>query len=77
LQNTTELSQKKVEKRSESPNGIRSSSTKFSSTKLIGHNKFQPAPENSKFEKSQQVRNKIDGLLTLDTVITHKYEFVS
>ena len=74
MSNTSEVSQKKVEKRSQSKNGIRSSSTKFSSSKLVRTNEFHSTKELSKFEK---VRNKIDGLLTLDTVIIPKYKLDS
>lgn len=77
MNNTTELKQKKEDKRAELKSGTRSGSTKFSSSKLVRTNEFHSTKELSKFEKSKNVRNKISGLLTLDTVTTQKYEFVS
>jgi hypothetical protein len=67
----------KEEKRSGSKSATRSGSTKFSSSKLVRTNEFHSIKEPSKFEKSKNVRNKIGGLLTLDTVINQKYEFTS
>jgi hypothetical protein len=72
-----EMTTKTVEKRFDSPPELRSGSTKFSSTKLIKQNEENMAKNLSKFEKSKNVRFKISSLLTLDTLIIKKFEFVS